>query len=96
MVDVRFHRQGLGSRLLSHSERVLFQTHRELVLESFEDNVAASSFYRKHGWVEVRRFFDENMRQEQDRIPQDAAGSIGHAFRHGRENDLSLGPFQPP
>ncbi|MDD4890106.1 MAG: GNAT family N-acetyltransferase [Phycisphaerae bacterium] len=63
MVDCQFHRQGLGSRLLSHSEGSLFAAYSELVLESFEANAPADIFYRKHGWIEARRFFDENMRQ---------------------------------
>ena len=59
MVDVDSHRSGLGTALLHHVENILFQTHEALVLETFAGNERAITFYRKHGWVEARRFADE-------------------------------------
>lgn len=60
MIDHGLHRRGLGSRLLEHCEETLFQTFGELTLESFKENHKANAFYRKHGWVEGRRYFDES------------------------------------
>lgn len=60
MIDVVCHRQGLGSQLLAHVEQQLFGLHRELRLESFEGNLQANAFYRKHGWRELSRYFDRD------------------------------------
>ena len=60
MVDHERHRRGLGGELLAHVEEELLQSFRELRLESFEGNDRANSFYRKRGWVEVDRRFDED------------------------------------
>ena len=60
MVDHGSHRRGLGGELLAHVEESLFRSFRELRLESFEGNDRANSFYRKRGWVEVDRRFDED------------------------------------
>lgn len=59
MIEVACHRQGLGSQLLAHIEQELFGSHGELRLESFEGNQIANDFYRKHGWRELRCYFDE-------------------------------------
>src|SRR5262245_24872345 len=59
MVDHVCHRQGLGTQLLRHAEELLGQRHGELRLESFEANQVANAFYRKNGWVEVRKFYDK-------------------------------------
>ncbi len=59
MIDQAAHRQGLGTRLLRHVEAALFQRYDELTLESFEGNRSANAFYRKNGWREVSRRFDE-------------------------------------
>ena len=56
MIDADYHRRGYGSALLEHMEKALFVTHKELSLESFEMNHNANNFYRKHGWIEDRRF----------------------------------------
>jgi len=45
MIDYDFHRRGLGAQLLQYIEGRLFRTHDELVLESFEGNQDANSFY---------------------------------------------------
>jgi putative acetyltransferase len=59
MMDPAFHRQGLGSTLLRHVEQALLQKYAELRLESFADNENANAFYRKNGWREAGRHFDE-------------------------------------
>jgi len=60
MIDHEFHRCGLGTRLLQYVEERLFRIYDELVLESFEGNQRANSFYRKNGWIETRTFFDKS------------------------------------
>jgi ribosomal protein S18 acetylase RimI-like enzyme len=60
MIDLPYQRSGLGTALLRHMEDVLFQTHQSIRLESFKENSAANSFYRKNGWVEIRQFLDED------------------------------------
>jgi GNAT superfamily N-acetyltransferase len=60
MIDHGLHRRGLGSLLLEHCEQTLFRTFDGLTLESFEGNLKANNFYRKHGWVEESRYFDES------------------------------------
>jgi GNAT superfamily N-acetyltransferase len=59
MIDHTGHRQGLGTELLRHVEELLHERFEELRLESFEANEPANAFYRKHGWREVARHFDE-------------------------------------
>jgi ribosomal protein S18 acetylase RimI-like enzyme len=59
MIDQAAHRQGLGTALLGHVEAMLFERYGELRLESFEDNATANAFYRRNGWLEVGRHFDE-------------------------------------
>jgi ribosomal protein S18 acetylase RimI-like enzyme len=56
MVDADRHREGIGSRLLTHTEAVLAK--RGVVrarLETFDGNEQAIRFYRKHGWSETGR-----------------------------------------
>jgi ribosomal protein S18 acetylase RimI-like enzyme len=59
MIDHDFHRQGYGTLLLRYLEEQLFREYDELTLESFEDNDKANCFYRKSGWIEQGRAFDE-------------------------------------
>ncbi|MHC4551064.1 MAG: GNAT family N-acetyltransferase [Planctomycetota bacterium] len=59
MIDHAVHRQGLGTLLLQRVEAALFERYEELRLESFEGNRSANAFYRKNGWREVGRRFDE-------------------------------------
>ena len=63
MIDVDYHQRGYGSALLEHVEKALFVTYEELTLESFEMNDNANKFYRKHGWIEDKRFVnpDDNI-----------------------------------
>ena len=59
MVDADRHREGIGSRLLAHTEAVLAE--RGVVrarLETFEGNEQALRFYRKNGWSETGRAAD--------------------------------------
>jgi ribosomal protein S18 acetylase RimI-like enzyme len=58
MIDCAAHRQGLGTRLITHVETMLFSIYSELVLESFADNQIANTFYRMRGWIEVGERFD--------------------------------------
>jgi GNAT superfamily N-acetyltransferase len=60
MIDHPFHRQGLGIVLLRHVEQLLFQSFDDLRLDSFERNDSANAFYRKNGWREASRYFDQN------------------------------------
>jgi ribosomal protein S18 acetylase RimI-like enzyme len=59
MIDHAAHRQGLGTALLAHMERELFETFDAITVKSFEDNANANAFYVKNGWSEVRQFADE-------------------------------------
>ena len=59
MVDCNFHNQGFGSKLLEHCEQQLFTNFTEIKLESFEGNLKANNFYRKHDWIEKQRIFDK-------------------------------------
>ncbi len=58
MVDVDFHREGIGHALLDHAETRLFETYETLFLDSFSENEQAVSFYQKHGWSNVTQFKD--------------------------------------
>jgi GNAT superfamily N-acetyltransferase len=58
MVDVDFHRSGIGRALLFHAESRLFEQFEALSLESFSENEQAVAFYKKHGWTEVSRHID--------------------------------------
>ncbi len=58
MVDVDFHRKGIGQALLAHAEAQLFELFGTLFLDSFSENEQAVGFYKKHGWTEVTHFED--------------------------------------
>ena len=60
MIDVRLHRNGIGSLLLAHTESQLFaRGHKTIRLETFEGNHQAISFYEKNGWVVTSKSKDE-------------------------------------
>ena len=59
MIDHDYHRQGYGTTLLKHFEKHLLKTFNEIKVESFEGNEKANNFYRKNGWSEIARKFDE-------------------------------------
>jgi ribosomal protein S18 acetylase RimI-like enzyme len=60
MVDVNFHRKGLGKQLLAYSENELFESGNTILrLETFEGNHQAISFYKNNGWNETKRKKDE-------------------------------------
>ncbi len=59
MIDNDFHRQGYGTKLLDYCEKHLSSQFDQIMLESFEGNAKANSFYRKNGWKEMERTFDE-------------------------------------
>lgn len=58
MVDLDFHRSGIGRALLSHAESRLFAEYENLSLDSFRQNEQAVAFYKKHGWTELTQFVD--------------------------------------
>ena len=60
MIDHDVHRQGFGTDLLRYVEEQLGQRYAELSLESFAANEPANNFYRKHGWVEVSKYLDQD------------------------------------
>lgn len=62
MIDPDCQRRGLGSDLLRRIEESLGHRYEELRLESFVANQAANTFYRKNGWIEASRYFDEDSR----------------------------------
>ena len=56
MVDVPFHRTGIGSRLLAHCEnQLLGRGNTTIRLETFEGNHQAINFYLKNGWSVTRK-----------------------------------------
>lgn len=59
VIDERFHRLGLGTRMLAHLERRLFEKFDLLTLESFRDNDAANAFYLSKGWRKVREYREQ-------------------------------------
>ena len=60
MVDVNLQRNGLGSKLLSHSEGQLFNQCNSIIrLETFEGNQQAINFYKKNGWSIVKKEKDK-------------------------------------
>ena len=59
MIDHPHHRKGLGTRLLKHCDRALFETCATLRLESFAGNDRANDFYQKHGWSVAGSIVDE-------------------------------------
>lgn len=60
MVDVCLHRNGLGSKLLSHSENQLFNYGNSVIrVETFECNQQATNFYKKNGWSIVSKEEDK-------------------------------------
>ena len=55
MVDVYLHRNGLGSKLLAHTETQLFNSGNPVIrVETFEGNQQAVNFFKKNGWSIVR------------------------------------------
>lgn len=59
MIDHDYHRQGYGTTLLNYCEKRLLKTFDEIKVESYEGNEKANNFYRKNGWSEITRIFDE-------------------------------------
>ncbi len=72
MIDVRFHRQGLGSQLLLHLESELFKDHHALFLETPRDNQQAIAFYRNHSWAVVGAYRDEAHGVDMIKLRKDA------------------------
>ncbi len=71
MIDERYHRRGLGTQLLAHLEKMLFEQHYRLHLESFRDNDQANAFYQRHGWLKTAEFQDEDFGTEMIRMQKD-------------------------
>ncbi|MGI9570949.1 MAG: GNAT family N-acetyltransferase [Desulfobulbia bacterium] len=60
MVDVYLHRNGLGSKLLAHSETQLFNHGNTVIrVETFEGNQQAINFFKKNNWSIVRKEEDK-------------------------------------
>lgn len=60
MVDVFFHRLGIGSLLLAHSEKQLLKNDNFTIrLETFEGSNQAISFYLKNGWTIIKKETDK-------------------------------------
>ncbi len=59
MIDHDYHRQGYGTALLNYCEKRLLKIFDEIKVESYEGNEKANNFYRKNGWSEIAREFDE-------------------------------------
>jgi len=58
IIDVHFHRQGLGSQLLARLESELFKDHDVLFLDTPRGNNQAIAFYQKHRWSVVGSYRD--------------------------------------
>ena len=60
MIDVRLHRNGIGSLLLAHTESQLFaRGHKTIRLETIEGNHQAINFYVMNGWIVTTKCKDE-------------------------------------
>ncbi|MFT5726762.1 MAG: GNAT superfamily N-acetyltransferase [Desulforhopalus sp.] len=60
MVDVALHRNGLGSKLLTHSETQLYNHGNSVIhVETFGGNQQAVNFFKKNNWSVVRRDEDK-------------------------------------
>ena len=55
LVDVNEHGRGIGTLLLGHAEKMLFQKYTEIHLESFVSNAPANAFYVGRGWIKGDR-----------------------------------------
>ena len=77
IIDVAFHRRGLGSMLLAHLERELFKGHDALMLESFRDNDQANAFYDKHGWQVTGAYRDQDYGVDMIRLRKEALDANG-------------------
>ncbi|MBD95467.1 MAG: hypothetical protein CL482_14595 [Acidobacteria bacterium] len=53
-----FRGEGIGSALMDHAEQTIGADHDEAELECFAPNVASLTFYRSHGYAEVRRYYE--------------------------------------
>lgn len=55
MVDAYLHRNGLGSKLLAHTETKLFDSGNTVIrVETFAGNQQAMNFFKKNDWLVVR------------------------------------------
>ena len=58
MIDVDFHRQGLGTLLLQNCESLLFEKYQIIALESYEKNTKARMFYEDNNWKVTEKYKD--------------------------------------
>jgi ribosomal protein S18 acetylase RimI-like enzyme len=72
VIDERFHRLGLGTAMLAHLERRLFENFDLLSLESFRDNDAANAFYLGKGWRKIREYREPDYGVEMVELQKDA------------------------
>ena len=60
MVDAYLHRNGLGSKLLAHTETQLFNAGNNVIrVETFTGNQQAINFFKKNDWSLVRTVEDK-------------------------------------
>jgi len=71
VIDERFHRLGLGTRMLAHLERRLSESFDLLNLESFRDNDAANAFYLSKGWRKIREYREKDYGVEMVQMQKD-------------------------
>jgi ribosomal protein S18 acetylase RimI-like enzyme len=55
-VDPQAWRRGIGSKLMDYAEHEIGRTHRSARLELRAFNERAYVFYKRRGWIEVRRY----------------------------------------
>lgn len=67
MVDPKYQRQGVGSRLLEFAKSKMFEEHDEIYLDCFAKNALANSFYIKHGFQLTASTYDTDLKQSLNR-----------------------------
>ncbi len=89
IVDVSQHDTGIGSQLLSHAEKRLFDKGNATIrVEAFGGNERAINFYIKRGWTVARRVDDKEhgfnrvfFEKRGGRAPEQRATHLGRLLR---------------
>ncbi|MFK7816304.1 MAG: GNAT family N-acetyltransferase [Gammaproteobacteria bacterium] len=58
VIDAGQQRKGFGTMLLKHCENYLFENHRVIALESFEEHAIAHRFYEANNWKKIAKYKD--------------------------------------
>ena len=58
MINAEHQRKGYGTMLLQHCENQLFEKHRVIALESFEEHPKAQKFYEANNWEKIAKYKD--------------------------------------